>query len=197
MAQDIVYVVDDDDSVLRMLAALIDTIGVEVRGFQSASDFLASYRPGLSECLICDVRMPGIGGLEVQRRLNDIGATLPIIFLTGYAEVGAAVEAMRAGAFDFLQKPYSSQALLDKVQQALERSRELSARRREQVTIAARIALLTPKERQVVEQVVAGKSSREIGDALGISVRTVENHRARIMEKLHVHSTVDLVRLFL
>jgi two-component system, LuxR family, response regulator FixJ len=194
---DVVYLLDDDESVLKMLCGLIDTIGVEARPFASSQEFLAAYAPSPCECLVSDVRMPGIGGLQLQRALLAKGATLPIIFVTGYAEVGAAVEAMKNGAFDFIEKPFGAQDLIDKVQRALERSRELNALQLKQSAEQARLALLTPKERAVVKLVVEGKSSREISESLGISVRTVENHRAHIMDKLHVGSTVELVRLFL
>ena len=193
-----VYVVDDDPGVLSMLQAVIDTISVEVRTFGSASEFFASYRAGMAEeCLVCDVRMPGMGGLDLQKQLARRDAILPIIFISGYAEVGTAVEAMRDGAFDFLEKPFSPQLLLDKIQRALARSKALSAERKHRESIEARRALLTPREQVIVGHVVEGQSSREIADRLGMSYRTVENHRARILEKLHVSSTVELVKLFL
>ena len=194
---DVVYLLDDDESVLKMLCGLIDTIGVEARPYSSSQAFLAAYAPSPCECLVSDVRMPGIGGLQLQRALLAKGARLPIIFITGYAEVGAAVEAMKNGAFDFIEKPFGAQDLIDKVQRALERSRDLNALQLKQSAEQARLALLTPKEKAVVQLVVEGKSSREISESLGISVRTVENHRARIMDKLHVGSTVELVRLLL
>ena len=192
-----VYVVDDDPAVLKLLQALMATIGMEVRAFAAATEFLANYRPSPCECLVCDLRMPDIDGMELQKRLKASGAVLPIIFLTGFAEVSVAVEAMRHGAFDFIEKPFSAQSLLAKVQSALELSRVQYAEWREQQAKQARLALLTPRENSVIRHVVAGKSSREISELLGISVRTVENHRTRIMEKLHVDSTVDLVRLCL
>lgn len=190
-----VYIVDDDPALRQMLTLLMDKIGVEVRVYASASAFLADYFPSSCQCLISDVRMPGMGGLELQQRLQTVARSLPIIFVSGYAEVGSAVEAMKVGAFDFMQKPFGAQKLLDRVQQALERSRELYTLERERMTREARLSLLTPKERQVVGLVVEGYSSREIGEQLGISLRTVENHRARVMEKLHVKSSVELVRL--
>ena len=192
-----VYVVDDDTSVLDLLQALIETIGVEVQAFRGASDFLAAYHPGPCECLVCDLRMPDIDGLELQRRLQESGSTLPIIFLTGYAEVDVAVEAMRRGALDFLQKPFGAHAILAKIQSGLELSRLRHAQWREMESRKARESLLTPKERSIVRLVVDAKSSREISEQLAVSVRTVENHRTRIMEKLHVDSTVELVKLFL
>lgn len=193
-----VYVIDDDPGVLSMLRAVIDTIGVEVRVFASAAEFFAIRREERPEqCLVCDVRMPGMGGLDVQRQLAQGGGTLPIIFISGYAEVGTAVEAMREGAFDFLEKPFRSQLMLDKIQKAFVRSQSMWTEKRRRESIEARRALLTPKEQVVVAHVVDGLSSREIADRLGMSYRTVENHRARILEKLHVSSTVDLVKLFI
>ena len=192
-----VFVVDDDLGVLAMLQEVIASIDAEVRPYSAPEEFLDAYQPLPCACLVCDVRMPGLDGLGVQRRLIERGATLPIIFLTGHADVGSAVEAMKSGAFDFIEKPFATQALLAKIQQALLRSRELYQNFLSRQTAAARIALLTPKERGVAELVVAGKSSREIADQLDISVRTVENHRARIMDKLYVKTTVDLVKLFI
>lgn len=192
-----VYLVDDDAAVLRLLQAMVASIGVDSQVFSSAKDFLASYRPAPCECLVCDMRMPEIDGMELQRRLQAMHATLPIIFLTGFAEVSVAVEAMKHGAFDFIEKPFSAQSLLGKIQSALDHSRQRHVKRLAQQAIEARMALLTPRERDIVDQVVAGNSSRKISELLGISVRTVENHRTRVMEKLHVESTVDLVKLFL
>lgn len=192
-----VYIVDDDDIMLWTLVQTVETIGVHVQSFRAARDFFQAYRATPCECLICDIRMPEMSGLQVQRELQVRNPTLPIIFVTGYAEVSAAVEAMKQGAFDFVEKPVNGHHLLEKVQAALQLSRERHAERRARETIEARLALLTPKEREIIEYVVAGQSSREISEVLGISVRTVENHRARVMEKLHVSSVVDLVKLFL
>lgn len=193
----IVHLVDDDAAVLRLLQATVATIGMDAQAYPSAREFLAAYRPTPCECLVCDIRMPEIDGMELQKRLKTMQTTLPIIFLTGFAEVGIAVEAMKHGAFDFIEKPFSAQALLGKIQSALACSRERYSQRLEQQAIEARLALLTPRENSVIRLVVAGNSSREISEKLGISVRTVENHRTRIMEKLHAESTVELVKLFL
>ena len=193
----VIYIVDDDDIILWMFRECLQGIGAEFRTFASAKAFLDSYSPSPCECLITDLRMPEIGGLEVQRQLLAKGASLPIIFVSGYPEVSAAVEAIKAGAFDFMEKPVNGGVLREKVQSALVRSRELHAERLARATREARIALLTPKEQEVVRMVVDGKSSREISEQLAISVRTVENHRARIMEKLHVDSAMELVKLFL
>lgn len=193
----IVHIIDDDDIALWMLKELLQGVGAEIRTFTSARGFLESYRPSPHECLICDLRMPEIGGLEVQQQLLDMGSHLPMILVSGYAEVPVAVEAIKKGAFDFLEKPVDGALLVEKVQSALARSRELHAEHLARVTREARLALLTPKEREVAERVVAGKSSPRIAGELDISVRTVENHRARLMEKLHVESVPELVRLFL
>ena len=192
----IVHLVDDDASILRLLQAMVATIGVDARPYASAQAFLSAYHPTAHECLVCDIRMPGIDGMELQRQLLARGATIPIIFLTGFAEVAIAVEAMKHGAFDFIEKPFSAQALLTKIKAALDASQQRYALWLERQAVEARIALLTERERDVIRQVVAGRSSREISEMFGISVRTVENHRSRIREKLHVESTVDLVKLF-
>lgn len=195
--QPVVYLLDDDDIILWMFQEMLQSAGIQSRPYRSASEFLAEYRPGPCECLISDMRMPEIGGLEVQRQLLSKGTTLPIIFVSGYAEISSAVEALKKGAFDFLEKPVNGTVLIEKAQAALARSRELHAERMRSTTREARLSLLTDKEQQVCEQVVAGRSSREIAEMLHISGRTVENHRARIMEKLHATSTVELVKLFL
>ena len=193
----VVYIIDDDDIVLWMFQEMLQGIGAEFRTFASARAFLDAYRPGPHECLVCDLRMPEIDGIGLQKKLEAMKATLPIIFLTGFAEVSIAVEAMKNGAFDFIEKPFSAQALLGKIQSALDCSKERHVKALEHQAITARMELLTPRERDVIDHVVAGRSSREISERLDISVRTVENHRARILEKLHVESTVDLVRLFI
>ena len=191
-----VYLVDDDPAILRMLQALVASIGVGTQPFSSAREFLAAYRPMPCACLVCDVRMPDVDGLELQRQLMAGNAALPIIFITGFAEVSMAVEAMKRGAFDFIEKPFSAQQLLGKIQLALDRSRIQYSEWSGQQAIEARLALLTPRERSVIAYVREGKSSREAAELLGISSRTVENHRTRIMQKLHVESTVELVNLF-
>lgn len=193
----IIYIIDDDDITLWMFKELLQGVGAEIRTFTSARKFLDAYQPGPHECLICDLRMPEIDGLEVQQQLLDKGSFLPIILVSGYSEVPSAVEAIKKGAFDFLEKPVDGSILVAKVQSALVRSRQLHAAHLARVTRDARLALLTPKERQIAELVAAGKSSPKIAQDLAISVRTVENHRARLMEKLHVESIAELVKLFL
>ena len=193
----IVYIIDDDDIALWMFEEFLHGIGAEIRTFSSARTFLEAYRTGANECLVCDLRMPEIGGLEVQRQLLEKGSRLPIILVSGYPEVHSAVEAIKKGAFDFLEKPVDGALLVEKVQSALIRSAQLHADEMLQVAREARLSSLTPKERQIAELVVAGKSSPKIAEDLEISVRTVENHRARLMEKLDVTCAVELVRLFL
>jgi FixJ family two-component response regulator len=193
----IIYIIDDDDIILWVFKELLRGVEAEIRAFTSARDFLDAYRPGPHECLICDLRMPEIGGLEVQQQLLERGSRLPIILVSGYSEIPSAVQAIKNGAFDFLEKPVDGALLVDKVQSALARSRQLHAEYLAQVTRDARLALLTAKERQVAELVAEGKSSPKIAQAMNISVRTVENHRAHLMEKLHVESIAELVKLFL
>ena len=196
--QSTVYIVDDDEIILWTLKELIQDVGANIHTFTSAADFLDAYVPnGLAECLLCDLRMPSISGVEVQNRLLDKGANLPIIFVSGHGEVKVAVELLKKGAFDFLEKPVSGNELVHKVQLALAHSRELKKTQLERSIIDARMAMLTPKERQIVKLVVDGMSSQKIATELNLSPRTVENHRARIMDKLHIHSTVELVKLFL
>jgi FixJ family two-component response regulator len=193
----IVHVIDDDDIARWMFKELLQGIGAEIRVFGSAREFLAGYCPTPCECLVCDLRMPEIGGLDVQQRLLDKGSPLPIILVSGYADIPQAVEAIKKGAFDFLEKPVDGARLVAKVRSALEHSRRLYAEHLARSAREARLALLTTKEYRIAELVAAGKSSPKIAQALDISVRTVENHRARLMEKLHVDSVAELVRLFL
>lgn len=192
----VVHAVDDQPGMLRLLSELIDSIGLRAQTYTSAAEFLDHYVPGPCECLVSDVRMPGIGGLEFQRILKERSHRLPIIFITGYAEVGTAVEAMKAGAFDYIEKPFVHQVFLEMVQRALDKSRSIYAENIQARTHAARLALLTPTETRILKLLGTGKSSKEIADVLGIGSRTVDNHRGRIMEKLHVKSAVELVLLF-
>ncbi len=193
----LVYIVDDDDIMLSTLASLVETVGLMVRKFNSAGQFLDQYRASPCECLVCDIRMPEMSGLELQKALQNKGIYPPIIFVTGFADVAIAVEAMKLGAFDFVEKPLNGHVLIEKIQSALKISQERHSERLRQSTREARLALLTVKEQEIIELVVQGRTSREIADALAISTRTVENHRARIMEKLRVTSAVELVKLFL
>lgn len=192
-----VFLIDDDDFILQVHAELLRSVGLEVSCFDSSSLFLQRYRQGGCECILSDLRMPEVSGLQLQAQLLEQAVDTPIIFITGHADVPTAVEAMRRGAFDYVEKPVHGQHLLDRVNAALTLSRERYRQRQQRTSREARLALLTPQEGKIARWVVEGKSSREIAELDGISVRTVENHRARIMDKLHVTSVVEMVRLLL
>jgi FixJ family two-component response regulator len=190
----LVFVVDDDESVRRALARLIRSIGLEVQTFASPSSFLAHRRPDRPACAILDLRMPGVSGLTVQEELARTAADIPIVFLTGHADVPTSVRAMKAGAVDFLQKPLNEQHLLDTVQRAVERARQLWSSRAQRELIESRVARLTPREREVFALVVAGLPNKLVAERLGAAEKTVKLHRARVMEKMEVDSLADLVR---
>ena len=192
-----VYVVDDDPSTRELIDWLMKRNGIEARVFPDARAFLAEYRPDLPGCLVLDLNMPGMGGLELQRYLNEQGVMLPVIFLSGRADVPNAVRAVKEGAIDFLEKPFDYTQLVALVRKCFERDaarRTDAARRR---ATAERLAHLTQREREVLDRVVSGKINREIAEELGISVKTVEAHRARLMEKLAVDSVAGLVQAVL
>lgn len=192
----VVHVVDDQPAMQRMVAELVDSVSLDARTYSSAGEFFATYVPREKECVVSDVRMPGIGGLEFLRLLRERGATVPVIFITGYAEVGTAVEAMKSGAFDYIEKPFVHQSFLDKVQRALAESELSHLKEMQRRATEARLSLLTPTEKRILKLVAQGKSSREIGELLDISPRTVDNHRGHMMEKLHVNSVVELVLIY-
>ncbi len=193
----LVHVVDDDPGVRRSLTLLLRAEGLEARGYPDAESFLAGYDPDRPGCLLLDVRMPGMDGLELQRRLAQSRPELPVIFMTGHGEVPMAVEAMRRGALDFVEKPFDHEALLARVREAL----ELAVRRREELARRRRarelLAGLSPREREVLRLVVQGRLTKQVAAELGISVRTAEVHRARLLHKLGVSSTPEMVRLAL
>jgi FixJ family two-component response regulator len=187
--------VDDDEAVRGSLKLLLKTIGVPAQAYASAQEFLDTFdaqRPG---CLVLDIRMPGMSGLELQEALNARGALLPIIFITGHGDVPMAVEAMQRGALDFLQKPFRDQDLLDRIHKALEKDRAGRELLGNRATIRARIAELTPREREVLALVTEGKANKVIAGDLGVSQRTVEIHRAHVMEKMGANSLAHLVRM--
>lgn len=188
----VVYVVDDDPAVRKSISFLLGILDVDVRPLETAEDFLAAYRPGAPSCLVLDVRMPGISGLELQERLNRGQIDIPIIFISGHGDIPMAVRAMRAGAIDFLTKPFNDQDLIDLVQRAIEVDRQQQVQRREGAAIAARHALLTQRESEIMALIVTGKTNKEIALALAISIKTVETHRARLMEKMRVENVAEL-----
>lgn len=192
-----VFIVDDDEAVRNSLKLLMRSVGLPAVAYASAPDFLAAYDRQQPGCVVLDVRMPGMSGLELQQVLNLRGATVPVIFVTGHGDIPMAVEAMQHGAFDFLQKPFRDQDLLDRIQRALERDRATRQQLKEMSHLRERLASLTPREREVLKLVTAGKPNKVIAADLGVSQRTVEIHRARVMEKMGATSLAQLVRMVL
>ena len=189
----LVYLVDDDDAVRDSLGLLLRSIGLDCELYASALDFLEHYDPKRHACLVADIRMPGLSGLELQQRLNEQRAEIPMIFITGHGDVPMAVNAMKAGAADFIQKPFRDQDLIDRIHKALEQDKARRISRAEEDTIRARLALLTPRETEVMQRVVRGQANKVIAMDLGVSQRTVELHRARVMRKLKMRSLAELV----
>ena len=192
-----VFVVDDDDAVRNSLRMLLKSAGVHAEASASAQEFLSTYEVTQPGCLVLDVRMPGMSGLEMQHELNLRGATIPVIFITGHGDIPMAVEAMQHGAFDFLQKPFRDQELLDRVQGALVRDADYRARLRQTDRIRERLASLSPREREVLDLVTQGKANKMVAGDLGVSQRTVEIHRAHGMQKMEAGSLAELVRMMM
>jgi FixJ family two-component response regulator len=190
-----VYVVDDDDGMRRALTLLLATVGFKTTAFASPHEFLDKFKADAAGCLVLDIRMPGMSGLELQQHLNRMGSMLPVIFITGHGDVPMAVQAMKEGAFEFVQKPFRDQDLLDRINHAL----NLDAENRSTLALRAetvqRFESLTPRERQVLEQVVDGAANKVIAIDLQLSERTVEIHRAKVMEKMGARSVAHLVKL--
>jgi FixJ family two-component response regulator len=191
----IVFVIDDDRMIRDGLQSLIRSVGLRVETFASAQDFLGAKRPDTPACLVLDVRMPGLSGLDLQLKLRDDGIPIPIIFITGHGDIPMSVRAMKEGAHEFLTKPVRGQDLLDAVQKALASDRALRQERREAHEIRARFESLTPREKQVLELVVEGLLNKQIADRLGMSELTVKTHRAHVMEKTQAESLAHLVRM--
>lgn len=190
-----VYIVDDDHGLRSAIEILMRSVGLRFESFGSADEFLERYDSDCTGCLVLDIRMPGIGGLELQNRLIDLGSTLPIIFITAHGDVPMAVEAIQKGAFDFIQKPFRHTDLLDRVQGALKAEAERRTEREKRSDVSERIGRLTRREREVMDLVVTGKANKVIAHELGVSQRTVEIHRARVMTKMDAQSLADLVRM--
>ena len=191
----IVFIVDDDEAVRNSLRLLVKSVGLTATAQSSAQEFLATYDPQQPGCLVLDVRMPGMSGLELQQQLNMRGAVIPVIFITGHGDIPMAVDAMQHGAFDFLQKPFRDQDLIDRIQRALEKDRTNRAELGERSRIRERRDSLTPREREVLALVTSGKANKVMAADLGLSQRTVEIHRARVMEKMGASSLAQLVRM--
>ena len=194
-AEGIVYVVDDDESVRKALARLIRSVGLDVEPFPAARSFLDHPLPDRPSCLVLDVRLPGASGLDLQAELSRARPDLPIIFVTGHGDVPMSVRAMKGGAIDFLQKPFSDQDLLDSIHRAIARSREALAVRAARAAIQRRLGTLTPREREVLALVVTGILNKQIAARLGTSEKTVKIHRGRVMQKMQADSVAELVRL--
>ncbi|HRF87267.1 MAG TPA: response regulator FixJ [Pseudomonadales bacterium] len=190
-----VFVVDDDDAVRESLAFLLKSVGLKVESFPSAQDFLKSYNPARAGCLVLDIRMPGMSGLELQEKLKQMESMLPIIFITGHGDVPMAVKAIKAGAADFVQKPFRDQELIDRIREVLEEDASARVEKLQKAEILKRIDSLTEREREVMEQVVDGKANKVVAIDLNVSQRTVEIHRANVMDKMKARSLAQLVRL--
>jgi len=192
-----VYVVEDDEAVRDSLQLMLRSAGLSVATYGNANDFLDDWNESMAGCIVLDIRMPGMDGMELQKHLNERHSLLPIIFVTGHGDVPMAVEAMKHGAVEFIQKPYREEELLDKIQRALEKDadqRESLNRRQE---IVRRIETLTPREREIMDRMIAGQANKVIAIELDISQRTVEIHRSRVMHKMGTHSLAHLVRMVL
>jgi FixJ family two-component response regulator len=194
-AEPVVFIIDDEALIRDGIRSLIKSIGVRAETFASANDFMSAKRLDAPSCMILDVRMPGVSGLDFQRELAASGIQIPIIFITGHGDIPMTVRAMKEGAVEFLTKPVRGQDLVDAVQKALATDREHRKDRAELAAIRARFDLLTPRERQVLHLVVAGLLNKQIADELGMSELTVKTHRAHVMEKTQAESLAHLVRM--
>jgi FixJ family two-component response regulator len=190
-----VFVVDDDQAMRNSLKWLIESVSMQVETFESADAFINSYYPGRSGCLLLDVRMPGMSGLELQEYLRVNQIAIPVIIITGHGDVPMAVRAMKSGAVDFIEKPFNDELLLESIRHALALDVKQRDMQKQRAEIATRLARLTPREHEVMVMVTNGKANKEIATSLGVSAKTVEAHRARVMEKMEANSLAELVRM--
>lgn len=194
-AAPVIYVVDDDDGMRRALDTLLSTVGYKTAVFSRPTEFLAKFKSDTPGCLVLDIRMPDMSGLEVQLQLNRMGSMMPVIFITGHGDVPMAVQAMKEGAFEFIQKPFRDQDLLDRINHALKQDAENRTTVARRAEVQHRLETLTPRERQVMDMVVDGAANKVIAIDLNLSERTVEIHRAKVMEKMGARSVAHLVKL--
>jgi len=197
LSDPIVYIVDDDQAMVESLTWIIQSIGLKTIAYTNAQDFLDAYDPNQHCCLLLDVRMPGMSGPELQSRLNAVGAGVPIIFISGHGDVPLAVRVMKAGAIDFLTKPFNDQVLLENINKALRIDKTNREKLQESAHAEAKFSLLSPREVQVLQGIVAGKQNKVISSELNISLKTVEAHRASVMKKMGVRSVPELVKMVL
>ncbi|SEP65762.1 two component transcriptional regulator, LuxR family [Solimonas aquatica] len=196
-SQGVVYVLDDEEAICDSVELLMKSVALPTRSYQSPAHFLADWRLEWRGCLLLDVRMPGMSGLEIQRLLSERGSRLPIIFMTGHGDVPMAVEAMRVGAFDFLQKPFHDEDLIERVQRAMQQDARDAERDTQRAQIKSRYETITPREREIAQRLMSGAANKLIAYDLKLSERTVELHRAHIMQKMGVRSLAELVRMLL
>jgi len=195
IAAPVIYVVDDDDGMRRALDTLLSTVGYKTAVYSRPTEFLANFKSDSAGCLVLDIRMPDMSGLEVQQQLNRMGSMMPVIFITGHGDVPMAVQAMKEGAFEFIQKPFRDQDLLDRINHALKQDAENRSTVARRAEVLHRLETLTPRERQVMDMVVDGAANKVIAIDLNLSERTVEIHRAKVMDKMGARSVAHLVKL--
>ena len=197
MLESTVFIVDDDEASRASLKWLVESIGLKAKSFATTDGFLAAYDTDVPGCVVLDVRMPDMSGIQLQELLAQQGVEIPIVFVTGFADVSTAVRALKNGAIDFIEKPYSNQQILDAIQESIRRdtrAREIAV---ERASVMSRVAQLTKRERQVLEMVIEGKSNKEIARELRLSPKTVENHRGKMMDKMQAKNLASLFRMTL
>jgi len=197
MTEPRVYIVDDDEAMRDSLKWLLESRGLKVELYPSGEAFLRAFDSEFCGCLVLDVRMPGMSGMDLYTRLQARASTLPVIFITGHGDVPMAVSALKKGAADFIEKPFNNRDMVKLIESCLKQDRAAAARRAEKMSLAQNLESLTQREREVLGLIVAGKLNKQIADDLGISIKTVEVHRSRVMEKMAANSVAELVRLVL
>jgi len=190
-----VFVVDDDPEIRRSLTRLLEEVDLPIETYDNAQEFLEAYDPSRQGCLVLDVRMPGMDGITLHKTLQEKGITIPVIIITGHGDIPMGVEAVQRGALDFVEKPFRAQPLLERINQALAQDAETHRRQAKKEAIAARVALLTPRQSQVMALMVSGETAKTTAATLGLSVKTVDYHRAKIMEAMQARNVVDLARM--